>query len=482
MSVSLEFKKPRSCGLFRSHSLSTDGVARARKIGVFLALVSVITGCTMTLGAGHRSAPETAAGRGGLLLPKGWFTTRGAQIVDERGKPVRIASVGLPGYDGTDNALRFLRFVNYEVTMRGVVADGFNTVRIAWSDLTLNATPKAGAINYDLNPDLKGLSSMQVLDKVVDYAGKIGLRIIFDHHTNDGGDHGWGGQQTNGLWFDKGPGSNGTDGSNPGTITAQQFQDNTLTLVKRYRNNPTVMGYDLDNEPLSQGTGGVSLNWGQGGPTDIWQMYTDVGNAILALNPKLLIICEGPQGVSNIGNGLAGIGPEGDLSAVGGVGGVPSKPVKLKFPNQVVYSVHEYDTNVYDFKDNDQPSTLIPHMNKDWGYLYTQNIAPVWIGEMGSNLEKPADRIWAQTLLDYMNGKDEAQGGPAFKGEDQPVGGSWWLWGNFPAEQTDGTLESDWKTPRPDQQGITDLMLYKPVRQKGLTSGARSSADKKDRP
>jgi aryl-phospho-beta-D-glucosidase BglC (GH1 family) len=415
--------------------------------------------------SGAKSGNQEAfapAGRGGLLLPKGWLKTRGSQIVDERGRPVRIASVGLPGGDGTDFALRFLHAVNYQSTMRGIIADGFNTVRIAWSDLLLTATPKAGVIDYQKNPDLKGLNAMQVMDKIVDYAGQLGLRVIFDHHTNDGGDHGWGGQQTNGLWFDKGPGSNGTDGSNPGTITDQQFRQNTLTLVRRYRSNSTVIGYDLDNEPLSHGTGGVSLNWGQGGPTDIWKMYTELGDAILALNPHLLIICEGPQTTSNTGNGMAGVGPEGDLTAVGGVGGVVAKPVVLKVPNRVVYSVHEYDTNVYDYGANDQPSTLIPHMIADWGYLYTRNIAPVWVGEMGSNLEHPQDRVWAQTLLDFMNGKDAAQGGPEFKGADQPVGGSWWLWGNFPGEQTDGTLEGDWTTPRSDQQKITDQMLFLP--------------------
>ena len=412
--------------------------------------------------ADRASFSPAPAGRGGYLLPKGWFTTRGSQIVDDRGNPVRIASVGVPGDDGVDGALRFLSSVNYQTTLREMVSDGFNTIRIAWSDLTLNASPKPKAINYDLNPDLKGLSSMQILDKIVNDAGTLGLRVIFDHHTNDGGEHGWGGQQPNGLWFDKGPGSDGTDGGgNPGTITEEQFQKNTLALVRRYRNNPTVIGYDLDNEPLSHGAGGVSLNWGQGGPTDIWKMYTDLGNAILAENPKLLIICEGPQGTKNIGNGLAGIGPEGDLSAVGGVGGVPAKPVVLKIPHQVVYSVHEYDTKVYDYGANDQPSTLIPHMNNDWGYLYTRNIAPVWVGEMGSNLDTPQDKIWAQTLLDYMNGKDATQGGPAFQGDAQPVGGSWWLWGYFPGEQTDGTLESDWTTLRPDQQSITDQLLFR---------------------
>jgi endoglucanase len=93
----------------------------------------------------------------------------------------------------------------------------------------------------------------------------------------------------------------------------------------------------------------------------------------------------------------------------------------LKTPHQVVYSVHEYDTNVYDFGANDQPSTLVPHMNNDRGYLYARNIAPVWVGEMGSNLTSAQDRIWAQTILDYMNGKDGAQGGPAFQVGSRPL-------------------------------------------------------------
>jgi hypothetical protein len=62
-----------------------------------------------------------------------------------------------------------------------------------------------------------------------------------------------------------------------------------------------------------------------------------------------------------------------------------------------------------------------------------------------------------------MNGKCGAQGGPTFKKSEQPVGGSWWLWGYFPGEQTDGTLGSDWMTPRSDQQGITDQLLYAQV-------------------
>lgn len=400
----------------------------------------------------------------GELLPKGYLHTFGSQIVDPNDRPVRIASVGWPGDDGTGFAPRGLYAVNYKETMRGMVADGFNTIRIPWCDvlLTQNPQPYPGQIDYTLNPDLAGLTGIQVIDKIVHYADEIGLRIIFDHHTNEGGAGGNGGQQPNGVWFDKGPGTNDTDGGgNPGTITAEQFTLDTVALVKRYKNDPAVIGYDLDNEPLSYP--GTELTWGTGGPDDIWQMYTTVGNAILQINPHLLIICEGPQTAINVGalgNGLAGMAPEGDLSAVGGEG-VPAKPVILNRAKQVVYSVHEYGPEVYDFGANDQPSTYVPHMNQVWGYLYTRNIAPVWIGEMGSDLANATEQLWAQTIVDYMNGKYAAQGGPAFRDCQQPVGGDWWLWGYFPGELPNGTLESDWTTPKPDQKAITDQMLFR---------------------
>jgi hypothetical protein len=102
-------------------------------------------------------------------------------------------------------------------------------------------------------------------------------------------------------------------------------------------------------------------------------------------------------------------------------------------------------------------------MNNDWGYLVTQNIAPVWIGEMGSNLDTQQEQTWAATMLAYMNGKEGSSGGPVFQGSQQSIGGDWWAWGYFPGEVPDGTLESDWATPKPDQQAITDEMLYSPT-------------------
>lgn len=141
--------------------------------------------------------------------------------------------------------------------------------------MSIVAVPQSpNQVDPAVNPTLAGLTVMQIFDKIVEHAGSIGMRIIFDHHTDDGG----GGQQPNGLWFDKGPGSDGTDGAGTqGTVDAARFRADWLVFAQRYAGNPTVIGFDLDNEPIGVGR----ANWDGGGPTDIRQMYTDIGNALL---------------------------------------------------------------------------------------------------------------------------------------------------------------------------------------------------------
>ena len=93
----------------------------------------------------------------------------------------------------------------------------------------------------------------------------------------------------------------------------------------------------------------------------------------------------------------------------------------------------------------------IDRMNKTWGWLFTENVAPVWIGEMGASMSSAASKAWGQTLLDYMNGK--AAGGPTFSRQpaaDQrrlvglglPDGAEpeWLHWGGRPGAPRAGTL------------------------------------------
>ncbi len=406
------------------------------------------------------------SGRGGSLLPAGYLSTSGSQLIDANGNPVRIDSIGWNGPDGpAGSTLQGLSQVSFQTMLDAIKADGFNTVRIPWSDVSLTSMPSQNAIDFSKNPSLQGLNVLQIFQQIVAYSGQVGLKIIFDHHTDDGGPNGWGGQQANGLWFDSGPGSDGTDGSGTtGTVTAAKFQQDTVTLAKTFAGNATVIGFDLDNEPTAG-----SINWGQGGATDIQAMYTTVGNAIQAVDPGALIIAEGPQEYSAPGNN-SGMNsnvtaPEGDLT------GVAAKPVVLNVANKVVYSVHEYPSPISAFPV-DSGTAYVQHMNAAFGYLISGNIAPVWIGEMGASLDGTAEssgagladeQAWASTLLDYMNGKDGALGGPTFTGAQQGISGSWWLAGSEAGQYPDG-IQSAWGSGnyRAAQQAITDQLLFIP--------------------
>jgi endoglucanase/chitinase len=303
-----------------------------------------------------------------------------------------------------------------------MVQDGFNCIRYDWCNTNLHTSEVAnGSIDYTQNSDLVGLTTMQIQDKIIAYAGQIGLKVILCHH-NDEGLNG-GDQQRNGLWYDLGPGTDGTDGAgDTGTVTAQGFQDDWVAMAQRYAGNSTVIGCDLDNEPHNM-YGGNDLNWGKGDPSDIWAMFTNVGNAIEAVDPGILVICEGAMDVTDKNSIIWWMM---DLTHVA------TKPVVLNIPNKVVYSVHEYPTEV-DGISNDTGAAYIARMNEDWGYIVTRNIAPVWVGEMGEALTSTdTDGLaWFATIAPYLNGQDGKYGGPTFHGNQQPISTSWWFWGTF---------------------------------------------------
>ena len=350
------------------------------------------------------------------LLPQGYLHTAGAQIVDETGAPVRIASVGWnQGFENPDAALHKVRQL------------GFNAVRVSWVDATMP-------------------SDLVTIDGIVTAASRYGVKVILDHHTNEEGTaaDGWGAQQQNGLWYDRGPGTDDTNGSGvKGTVTRAIFQSHWVEVARRYVGNSTVIGFDLHNEPLMIRGGST---WGDGGVRDIRLMYQTVGNAILAVNPGPLIIAEGPQN-------YPGGKPWGDLS------NVRSAPVKLAVPNKVVYSVHDYPAYVSDVRQDSGP-LKVARMNRAWGYLVSENIAPVWIGEMGANFDGSwgrenvaGSRAWATTLVDYLNGKLAEQGGPSFTGSQQGVSTNWWAWGHLPGQSLNGTLSVD-GSPRAAQHAV----------------------------
>lgn len=343
------------------------------------------------------------------LLPSGYLSTSGNQLVDANGDYVRIASIGWNQ-----------NFTNISSNVAQMAADGFNTIRLSWVDATLS-------------------SDLPQIQQIVAAAAASGMKVILDHHTNEAGTpaDGYGAQQANGLWYDTGPGTDGTNGVGvAGTVSAAQFQADWLKVAQTFAGNTTVIGFDLDNEPLEYGNAPSAVNWGGGGPTDIHAMYQTVGNAIQAIDPGALIIAEGPISI-----------PLGNFDLTG----VASNPVVLNIPNKVVYSAHIYPSSI-GAEPVDSGPAFVANINKAYGYLETQNIAPVWIGEIGASLDGTADsagsnlaeeQAWASTMVDYLNGKDGALGGPTFTGSQQGMSTDWWDWGYNPGQDPDGVLNAD---------------------------------------
>jgi endoglucanase len=128
-------------------------------------------------------------------------------------------------------------------------------------------------------------------------------------------------------------------------------------MVQRYQGNPLVIGADLRNEPR------INATWGGSSTTDWHAAAQRGGNAILAINPHLLIFVEG------VNYAL-------DLS------GVASLPVQLNTTGQLVYEAHDYG---FDHSGLTGYNSYVTQIYNGWGYLVTgPNPQPLWIGEFGT--------------------------------------------------------------------------------------------------
>ncbi|MBW6398547.1 cellulase family glycosylhydrolase [Roseomonas sp. HJA6] len=342
------------------------------------------------------------------------LSTSGNQIVDAEGHAVRITGVNWFGFEDGTYAPHGLDHRNWSEMMDQMADLGFNTIRLPFSLEALQAGKMPTGIDYSKNPDLVGLSPIQIMDKIIDHAGEIGMRVLLDNHRSAAGP----GPNGNGLWVD-------------GGYTEQQWIDTWKMLAARYAGDPTVIGADLANEPHS-------AVWGGGGANDWAAAAERAGNAIQSVNSDWLIVVEG---VSTYGGQGTWWG--------GNLQGVAADQVTLNVANKVVYSPHEYGNSIYPqswFSDPAYPNNMADHFENFWGYIYEQNIAPVLVGEFGSKLQDPKDLPYLQKLLAYMDGDLDTNGTIDIAAGQEGISYTWWSW-NPDSGDTGGILADDWTTP-----------------------------------
>jgi len=304
-----------------------------------------------------------------LATPVYPLHTAGRFIVDAHGTRVHLNAVNWYGAESTDYVVAGLQTAPLASIVQEIKALGFNTVRLPWSNQMVESNPVVSATVVAANPSMRGENALTVFDQVVAALTNAGIMVILDNHNSNAewccGDDG------NTLWYNN---------QYPQTSWIRDWQ----VMAGRYQNNTLVIGADLRNEPR------VNATWGGNAATN-WQAAAVIGgNAVLAVNPNLLIFVEG------VNYAL-------DLS------GVASLPVQLNVANRLVYSAHDYG---YDYAGLTSYGSYVSQVNSRWGYLVTgTNPQPVWIGEFGTcntaatcvSSSNPGDNgYWYGYLMTYI--------------------------------------------------------------------------------
>jgi endoglucanase len=138
-------------------------------------------------------------------------------------------------------------------------------------------------------------------------------------------------------------------------------------------------------------------------------MYVTAGNLIHQISPHVLIVCEG-------------------LSYAADLTGVARHPVELDRPGRVVYSLHDYP---WFHPAGQSRQDYLGRMHRNGGYLLSERIAPVWIGEFGND---------TRSLANF--GLASSQAGQ--------TGSAGW-WHNFHAWLTDNDVDWCWCALNPTQ-------------------------------
>ncbi len=336
-----------------------------------------------------------------------YLHTEGNQLVDSFGNKVILTGINWFGLETENYAPHGLWARSLDSILDQIVELGFNTIRLPYSNQLLDSASQPNGINYDLNPDLKGLSGLEILDKIIAGAGQRGLKVILDRHRPDS-------HTQSELWYTS-------------EYDEARWISDWVMLAKRYAANDTVIGADLHNEPHGSAT------WGSDDPATDWRLAAErAGNAILKVNPNLLIIV---QGVEKYQDDWYWWG--GNLS------GAREQPVRLDVPGQLVYSTHVYGPGVYPqpwFSDPSFPDNMPQIWDRHWGYLVKEGIAPVIVGEFGGrSVGEDKEGVWQRALVSYLRENNFSY--------------TYWTL-NPNSGDTGGILLDDWQTVDPGKEAL----------------------------
>jgi hypothetical protein len=328
-----------------------------------------------------------------------WLHTNGSKIVDRNGNEVWLTGANWFGFNTGSNAFDGLWSCNLEEALSAMADRGINLLRVPISTQLLlewknGAAPIPASINQSTNPNLAGKTSLEVFDITVAHCKKVGIKIMLDVHSpgSDAMGH------MDPLWY-------------KGAITPQIYKETWVWFANRYKNDDTIIAFDLENEPHGKPWQSAdAARWDNSTHVNNWRKTAeDTALAILAVHPDVLIMVEGIESTPRPGYDYSATSETAYFNNWwgGNLRGVKTNPVNLgSKQNKLVYSPHDYGPLVYQ-----QPwlqgaftaqSVYNDCWKDNWAYIMEDNIAPLLIGEWGGFMDGGPNQRWMTYLRDFI--------------------------------------------------------------------------------
>ena len=316
-----------------------------------------------------------------------WLTTEGSHIVDMNGTEVWLTGCNWFGYNTGTNIFDGVWNCNLEDSLKAIADRGFNVLRVPMSaELLLQwkrgEYPRAN-YNNAYNERLNTMNSLEIFDYVLALCEQNGMKVIIDIHTvkTDASGH------NHPVWYRD-------------DMTVDDFVESLSWVAGRYKDNDTIIGYDLKNEPHGKAAESPHAIWNDSDDPDNWKKVAErAGNAVLDANPHALIIIEGiqiyPKDIKT--NNFVSTDDDKDYYNTwwgANLMAVRDFPIDLGSPErnkQRVYSPHDYGPRVYEqpwFQGGFTYDSLMKDAWYDyWLYIQEEGLAPIFVGEWGGFME-----------------------------------------------------------------------------------------------
>ncbi len=317
-----------------------------------------------------------------------WLHTDGSRILDKDGKEVWLTGVNWFGYNTGTNTFDGLWNSEFEPTIKAIADHGFNLIRVPMSAELINqwADGDYPQANYNnaYNEELNAMNSLEIFDYFLKLAEENGMKVMPDIHSaeTDAAGH------NANMWC--------TD-----KVSVKEYYAALEWMAERYKDNDTIIAYDLKNEPHGKpNEGDKAAIWNDSKDANNWKYVAETAaGKVLAKNPNVLIMVEGieiyPKNIKENGDFSSQDNDDYYFNWWGGnLRGVKDYPIDLgKYQDKLVYSPHDYGPTVYEqpwFEgDYDFKSLKKDCWQDNWLFIKDDDTAPLLIGEWGGYMTEP---------------------------------------------------------------------------------------------